>query len=222
MTPVLSAVYNELLERANSTPHKEKARSWVYAFVERTGSFVADHPCTPYRLAAAWEDALCRGGLASALLGQLHDHAERTIAQLLTRAHRGVFRFETEAQHHLVHDLLSGASFMLVARDDIGREVAGDNLGGMCQGRVVAAADGCAMLPGVVFHAPEATAQIVAVVRHGLKLNMASDEVLDALLRMDHSFRTMSRVRPQFAYRVQALGPLAPSQQESVKNPKTE
>ena len=207
MTPVLSAVYEELLERANSTPYEDKTRSWVRAFLERTGTFHADHPCALYRLAAAWEDALCRGGLAAALLQRLHDEAERSVARLVTRAHRGVFRFETEAGRHLVHDIWSGASFMLVGRDDIGREVAGDNLGGVCQGRVVAAADGCALLPGVVFHAPEASADITAAVHHASTLGMATDDLLDALLRMDHAYRTLSRVRPQFAYRLRALQP---------------
>jgi hypothetical protein len=178
-----------------------EANLWVQRFLGKTGLFPADHPSAPNRVAAGWEDALCRGGLASKMLALLEDHAERDLCGLIIRAHRGLFRFETIAGRHLVHDVYSGASFLLVARDHIAREMMDDNLGGLCQARVVGAADGCAMLPGVVFHAAEATEHIEKVLDSAHELQLSTDEVCDALLRMDHTLRTMSRSRAAFAYR---------------------
>lgn len=205
MTPVLWAVYDELVERAAAPPVEPRARAWTLEFLERTGHFPSDHACAQYRLAAAWEDALCRGGFARELLPSLTDAAEKSLALLLTRAHRGIFQFDFVAGHQTVHDLWSGASFLLVARDDIGREVPGDNLGGICQGRVVAAADGCAILPGVVFHSADATGDIHRVLQVAAERQLDTDSICDALLRMDHALRTLSRVRASYAYRPEAL-----------------
>ena len=209
MTPVLSAVYDELLQRANRQPHAGLARVLVRRFLERTGTLPPDHPQAQFRHAAAWEDALCRGGLAAQLMGELDDEAERNLALLLTRSHRGIFRFDTLATRHVVHDLWSGAWFILVARDDIGREVSGDNLGSLCQGRVVGAADGCAFLPGAIFHEAGATGCIEAVLKTAAERNIETDLLFDTLLRMDHTLRTMSRVRAAYAYRLEALEPKA-------------
>ena len=204
MTPVLTAVYEGLLEIAGRSPYAGKSRVLVRRFLETTGKFDAEHPCSQVRLTAAWEDALCRGGLALDMIGCL-DEAERGLGLLITRAHRGVFRFEVSRGARLAHDLWSGASFLLVGRDDVGREMRGDSLGALCQGRVVGAADGCALLPGVVFHAPEATASIESVLQHAAERNLDTNRVCDALLRMDHALQTLSRVKPAYAYRAEML-----------------
>jgi hypothetical protein len=206
VTPTLTAVYDELVRRASSAPHDAAGRSWVRRFVERTGSLSPEHPGSERRLAAAWEDALCRGGLAARLHDELEDPAERDLAALIARAHRGVFAFESAGTRRVVHDLWSGASFVLVARDDVGREVRGDDAGAVCQGRVVGATDGCAMLPGVVFHAPAATPLVETVLAAAAERDLATDEVCDALLRMDFEYRTFTRVRPAFVYRADKLG----------------
>lgn len=207
MTPVLSAVYDELVTRACTEPWQARARQWVEQFIARTGQFPADHPQASQRMAAGWEDALCRSGLGRELALLLDDQAERELAAVVLRSHRGVFAFELVGRFHLMHDLISGASFILVARDSIGREVQGDNFGGLCQARLVAGADGCAMLPGVVFHLPEATAAIRDVIAFAHQQRLSTDAICDALLRMDHQYRTMSRVRPAYAYRCEALVP---------------
>ena len=209
MTPVLSAVYDELLRRANGQPHAGLARVLVRRFLERTGTLPPDHPQAQFRHAAAWEDALCRGGLAASLVRELEDPAEKNLASLLTRAHRGIFRFDTLGTRHVVHDLWSGAWFILVARDDIGRAVSGDNLGSLCQGRVVGASDGCAFLPGAVFHDAAATGCIAGVLKTAAERDLDADLLFDSLLRMDHTLRTMSRVRAAYAYRLEGLEPRA-------------
>lgn len=206
MTPVLAAVYEELVDRAHLPPYAERANAMVRDFLGRTGILPADHPQSPFRLAAAWEDALCRGGLAASLATELEDPAERNLALLLTRNQRGVFRFETLGGRHFVHDLWSGSSFILLARDDIGRAIPDDNLGSLCIGRVVGASDGCAFLPGAVFQDPQASGAIESLIQAAAERDMDGDDLFDRLLRMDYTLRTMSRPRAAYAYRVEGLG----------------
>jgi hypothetical protein len=205
VTPVLTAVYEELVQRANGQPHAGLARVLVRRFLERTGSLPPDHPQARFRHAAAWEDAMCGGGLAGRLAEELDDRAERNLAMLLTRAHQGIFRFEPLGARQMVQDLWSGAWFILVARDDIGRAVSGDNLGSLCQGRLVGANDGCAFLPGAIFHDAQATQYIEQVLQAASSAALPGPGLFDALLRMDHALRTMSRVRASRAYRAEAL-----------------
>lgn len=205
MTPVLSAVYDELVAQATSPSVSEQFDAWVRRFLAHTGTFPADHPEGARRLDAAREDALCRGGWAARLAGSLSDPAEQTLAALLPFAHRGVFVFEQAGGYRIVRDILSGAAFVLVARDSVGREIIDDNQGAVCVARLVGAADGCAMLPGVVFHRADATPFIHAVTDEARSRGMGADEVCDAMLRMDYALQTLSRVRPAFAYRVEGL-----------------
>lgn len=205
MTPVLSAVYDELVARALRSPNSFEFEVWVKRFLERTGSFPPDHPDSPRRLDAAREDALCRGGWAAQLAAELSDPAEQAMAALLPRAHRGAFLFEPVGPHHVVRDIISGAAFALVPRDSVGREILNDNEGAVCVARLVGGADGCAVLPGVVFHRADATPHIREVTEQALARGMAGDDICDALLRMDHAMQTLSRVRPGFAYRADAL-----------------
>ncbi|HQP38731.1 MAG TPA: hypothetical protein PLI95_26280 [Polyangiaceae bacterium] len=206
MTPVLAAVYEELVARADAPPHADTTRPMVRGFLERTGRLPADHPHAPFRLAAAWEDTLCRDGIAARIAAELEDPSERDLAVLLSRAHRGVFRFETVGERRVVHDLWSGASFLLVPRDDIGRAVSGDNLGSLCIGRVAGAADGCVFLPGALFQDPEATVFIEAVLKASAEREVRDATVFESLLHMDFVLRTMSRPRPEYAYRVELVG----------------
>ncbi len=205
MTPVLSAVYDELQARAACPPFQERVRRWVDDFLHRTGQFPADHPSAVHRLAAAWEDALCRGGFGMEMMSTLEDPAEQELCRLIPSAHRGIFRFTSLGGRSVVHDLWSGAAFVLVTRDSIGREIQGDNLGGLCQARVVGALDGCALLPGVVFHTPEATESVEGVIREARARGLSTDDLCESLLKMDYSMRTLSRVRASYAYRPSML-----------------
>ncbi len=205
MTPVLSAVYDELLARAMQPPEADGFERWVQAFLRRTGRFDAGGVEAARRMDAAREDALCRGGWAARLAGGLSDPAEQSLAALLPRAHRGVFVFDRVREHRIVRDILQGGAFLLVPRDSVGREVIDDNEGAVCVARLVGGMDGCAMLPGVVFHRADATPHIVEVVATARERGMAVDDVCEALLRMDHALQTLSRVRPAYAYRSEAL-----------------
>src|SRR5260221_4021271 len=93
--------------------------------------------------------------------------------------------------HRIAKDFLGGASFLVLARDDIGREVLA--LGGedspLFEARIVAATDGCAMLPGILFHPPDATPLIGELIRARPERGPSQDEICDALLRMQHTLR---------------------------------
>jgi hypothetical protein len=209
VTPALTAVYDEILARASAPPHAERAIALRDAFLRRTSSTSRAAAEPEDRFRAAWDDALTAGGLAADLAETFEDPSERALARVLSRAHRGVFRMSLLGGRRIAEDALSGASFLVLARDDIGREVLA--LGGedspLFEARIVAATDGCAMLPGIVFHPPDATPLIADLVRTGHERGMARDDLCDALLRMQHTFRNLSRVKIGYAYKAEALGP---------------
>ncbi len=181
------------------------------AFLRRCASSAPRGAVEPDdRLRAAWDDALTTGGLAAELAQGLADPSERALARVLSRAHRGVFTLSRVGVHRIARDAISGASFLVLERDDIGREVlalSGEDAP-LFEARIVAATDGCALLPGVIFHPPDATPLITDLIRVGLERGMSRDDLCDSLLRMQHTFRTLSRIKIGYAYKPEALGPL--------------
>ena len=208
MTPELDAVYAELLQRASRPPHDALSRRLRDRFLERCGRFEPDHPAAAVRETAAWEDALVRGGLLRVLADELEDAAERAIAVALLRSQRGVFAFERVADQLLALDLWSGAQFVVVARDGIARDVA---IAGVhydsppCQARVVATAEGVVVLPGAIFHPADARSAIEGALAGARKRQLDTDQALDALLRMEHTWQNMSRVKVAYAYRADSM-----------------
>jgi hypothetical protein len=73
------------------------------------------------------------------------------------------------------------------------------------QARLVATAEGCVVLPGAVFHPVDALSAIEETLGVAKQRSLERDEVLDALLRMEHAFRTLTRVKVAYAYRPAAL-----------------
>jgi hypothetical protein len=218
VTPALTAVYDELLARASAPELAERAIALRDAFLRRTASS-SRAPAEPEdRFRAAWDDALTAGGLAAELAEGFDDPSERALARVLSRAHRGVFRMSLIGDHRIAEDGLSGASFVVLPRDDIGREVLA--LGGedspLFEARIVAATDGCAMLPGIIFHPPDATPLIDELIRAGVARGMSRGDLCDALLRMQHTFRNFSRVKIGYAYKLEALGPSTPTESVGV------
>jgi hypothetical protein len=214
VTPALSAVYDELLERASAPPLIERADALRKAFFARTqGSVAAQSPPAEARIKASWDDALTTGGLAAIIGGDLQDPAERALARAISRAHRSLFRVAFDQGRRLAEDLLSGASFVILPRDDMGRAAFGGEEDGedpLFEARIVAASDGCATLPGIVFHPTDATPHICTIVAAARARGMAPGSICDALLRMEHTFTTLSRVKIAFAYRLETLDARAP------------
>jgi hypothetical protein len=209
VTPALSAVYDELLSRASVPPLEARAHALRDAFLRRTSTLPPIESVPEDRVLAAWDDALTTGGLAAELAPGFKDGAERALVRVLPRAHRGVFRLDRVGPHSVVLDLLSGAEFILLPRDDLSRGLASgsDPNAPLFEARIVAAPDGCASLPGVIFHPPDATPLIEQLLTTGRARGMTRGPLCDALLRMQNAFFSLSRVKIGYAYRVEALEP---------------
>jgi hypothetical protein len=106
----------------------------------------------------------------------------------------------------LLRDVWSGAEFVIDEVDDASRSAL-DAPSGPFDGRLAALSDPTriGLLPGAVFHPEDATEPIERVLAAAREQQFRTDDVLDALLRMEMSLRTMSRVKPSYAYRTQAL-----------------
>ncbi len=207
MTPFLNAVYEELVARAASERYEARVRALRTAFDVRCGRFEPDHPEAGARDRAAWEDHLVAGGLAVELAELLDDPSERELARDLARSQRGVFELSAEDGVLLARDLWGAGVFVILGKDDVGREL---TLGAgrdspLCQGRLLGTLDGCAMLPGTVFHPADARDAVARVLDAARARGLSRDAALDAVLRMQHRFHTYTRVRVDLAYRTEAL-----------------
>jgi hypothetical protein len=215
VTPALSAVYDEMLTRAAAPPLAERADALRKSFFARTQGSVASQGAEPEpRIRASWDDALTTGSLATTIEPSLDDPAERSLARAISRAHRSLFRLATDHGRRIAEDLLSGASFLILPRDDIGRaEFAGEQTeeDPLFDARIVAASDGCATLPGIIFHPTDAMPHIYKIIDAARARGLSAGQVCDALLRMEHTFSTLSRVKIAFAYKLEALDAKAPS-----------
>ena len=208
MTPTLEAAYDALLTRANEPPFRDVARSLKKDFGARCGWYEVDHPGSEAREAAAWEDALARGGLARMIASELRETELGQLAWAVERAHHGVFVFERGAPGVLACDLWSGAEFVLARTDALVHSLPAEHVGEdspLCQGRLIGTPDGCVLLPGMVFHPTDARSALSRVLHVARERRMSRDDTLDALLRMEHTFHTLSRIKIAFAYRPEAL-----------------
>ena len=187
------------------------------AFEKRTGAFGPEDPWFEARSAAFWDDALTTQGFAALAApflppapGPKGDEVAQVAARF-DRAHRGVFVVEEVDGRgaHLV-DLWSGAE-LLVHHIDEAQAVTLEHAEGPMDARVVAASPeeggACVLfvLPGALHHGPDAREPIDRVIAAARERDMATGDVLDALLRMELVFRSSSRVKAGFAYRVESL-----------------
>ena len=209
LTPALSAVYDELLLRAASPPFDAQARQLRAAFELRAGSFPPEHPARSARDAASWEDALLAGGLALLLAPSFDDPSERSLVLVFSRAQQGVFVPVSRGKVSCLQDLWGGGEFLLLPRDDIGRAL-GEVQGVPFVGRIVAGSDGCAVLPGRVWLPEEALPFFPEIFHAARARSMEVDAVVDALLWMEHRLASMSRIKPQVAFRPEGLDRRAP------------
>jgi hypothetical protein len=198
-------------------------------FQRRTGAFGPEDPWFEARSRAFWDDALTTQGFAELAAPKLDRDGDRdpeadassgreAVARRLARAHRGLFtvdeRFESAGAPprdlggaRLV-DLWSGAEFLVDVLDEAQRVVL-DHAEGLMDARVVAPLEDGPLyvLPGAFHHAPEAGDAARDVLAAARERGMSTGDALDALLRMELVFRSSSRVKAAFAYRVASLGP---------------
>jgi hypothetical protein len=113
--------------------------------------------------------------------------------------------------NHLV-DAWSGAELLVTLLDDESRAELDAATEQLFDARVVAIDEPwtVALLPGAVFHPRHATASIEPVLAAARARALSTAETLDALLRMERTLRSLTRVKAGFAYRPEALSLPAP------------
>ena len=180
-------------------------------FEKRTGAFGPEDAWFEARSRAFWDDALTTQGFAALAAPHAGEEVSAVVARF-GRAHRGVFLVDDvdDRGAHLV-DLWSGAE-LLVRHLDEAQAVTLEHAEGPMDARVVAGpvAGGAEVaplfvLPGALHHGSEATEPLLKVIAAARERDMATGDALDALLRMELVFRSSSRVKAGFAYRVESL-----------------
>jgi hypothetical protein len=114
---------------------------------------------------------------------------------------------EREDEATVLRDLLSGAE-LFVDDVDPGTRDALLAAAAPFDGRVVAGGDPSvrsALLPGAVYHPEDAKDPIAKVLEVARARGIGHVATLDALLRMELSLRSLSRVKASYAYRAEAL-----------------
>lgn len=196
-------------------------------FEARTGAFAPEDAWFEERSRAFWCDAVTRARFGREVEGALTPDEARWLDPL-ERAHRGLFRAEAG---RLV-DEWSGAELVVTLVDDVSRAELDAAAGQFFDARVVGWDDGgrpggghgplgLALLPGALFHPHDATMAIGSVLAIGRTRGLSTDDMLDALLRMERTLRSLSRVKAAYAYRPEALGPhpAAPPAAGPVRRP---
>jgi hypothetical protein len=180
-------------------------------FEGRTGAFAPEDAWFEERSRAFWCDAVTSGRFGAEVADAL-DAADAAWLGPLGRAHRGLFRVGGDHGELLV-DTWSGAELAVTTMDEASRAELDASAGQLFDARVVGAMEPyvVALLPGAVFHARDATAVLPAVLAAARAQGLATGSTLDALLRMQRTLRSLSRVKPAYAYRAEALSPNAPS-----------
>jgi hypothetical protein len=135
----------------------------------------------------------------------------------LERAHRGLFRVAfAEEDRSLLIDEWSGVELRLTLLEDESRAELDAAIGQLFDARVVASpvepsGITVALLPGAVFHPRDATAPIAQVLTAARARSLSTGETLDALLRMERTLRSLSRVKTAYAYRQEGLSTHEPA-----------
>jgi hypothetical protein len=214
-------VYERIVALGASPARAARVEEMRHDFEARTGAFLA-HGARPSgsgldlawfeaRSRAFWDDAVTRQGFAREVAGELGDDARSSI-EALERAHRGLFRVErAEEEQAVLADAWSGAAFV-VDDADTGTREALEAAAGLFDARLVGTSEPpcVTILPGALFHPEDATGAIENVLGAARSLGLHEGEVvLDALLRMERSLRSLSRVKASYAYRAEALNPRA-------------
>jgi hypothetical protein len=197
--------FERLVARVAEAFPAEEIAAMHRAFEERTGAFGPDDAWFESRSRAFWDDAMTRQNAASRVRDALDDE-ERRWADALPRAHRGLFRSREEEDGTVLSDILSGAELLVHEVDEASCDALAST-GAFFDGTVAAVASPArlALLPGAIFHPEEAEDAIVAVVKAARARGVAHATLLDGLLRMERGLRVLSRVKPSYAYRIEAL-----------------
>jgi hypothetical protein len=190
----------------------ERVATLRASWEERTGPFSPEDPWFEERSRGFWDDAVTTQRFGRDVADELQD-AERAWLGPLERAYRGLFRVSAE-DRDVLEDVWSGAELVVSAMDEASRAELDASSGQLFDARVVGAEEPSvevALLPGAVFHPRHATEHVAPVLEAARARGMSTGDTLDALLRMQRALRSLSRVKPAYAYRAEALSPRAPA-----------
>jgi hypothetical protein len=198
-----------IVQLGGGPEHAARVAEMRARFEARTGAFKPEDPWFEERSRAFWCDAVTSGRFGRIVEADLTDE-ERAWLEPLERAHRGLFR--AEAEEDVLVDVWSGAELVVTTVDEASRAELDAASGQLFDARVVGQGDPwvVALLPGAVFHSRDATAAITPVLAAARARSLPAAEALDALLRMERTLRSLSRVKAGYAYRPDALSPHAP------------
>ncbi|MCL2777257.1 MAG: hypothetical protein FWD73_04570 [Polyangiaceae bacterium] len=209
------AVYDSICELGAAS---EKIAAMRKVFESRTGAFRPEDPWFEVRSRAFWDDALTTQQFAKVAPLPPSNSASANfakyagaLAEPLAMSHRGLFVAEdVDGRGARMVDLWSGAEF-LVRHVDEAQAIAFEHAEGLIDARVVALGSlfMLLVLPGAFHHPPDAREPIERVVNEARQRRLSTGAVLDALLRMELIFRSSSRVKASFAYRIDHLPPLS-------------
>jgi hypothetical protein len=202
----VAAAVDEMLAAAAAPARQSRVLAMRASFEARTGTFSPRDTFFEDRSAAFWDDALTLGAFGRELSSELGEGA-RGLVEPFARAHRGLFRVEAgEHGAFVLVDEWSGAE-LAAEPSSPGLRDALERATGLVDGRVVGVPRPrqVVLLPGAAFHSADATEPMRALLPEARARELGTHELLDALLRMDHALRTLSRVKPAFAYRRESL-----------------
>ena len=204
----VAAAYEAIVSLGDSGDLGEHAARMRRDFQRRTGAFGPEDAWFEARARAFWDDALTTQGFATLAADHVGEPA-RALAGLLERSHRGFFLVdEVDDGGACLVDVWSGAE-LLVRHLDESQALALEHAEGAMDARVTVGVRGSDLflLPGAYHHAADALEPAIDVLVAARKRGMSTRDALDALLRMDLVFRSSSRVKAAFAYRVEGLVP---------------
>jgi hypothetical protein len=187
----------------------ERVAALRASWEERTGAFSPEDPWFEERSRGFWDDAVTTQRFGRDVADELQE-GERLWLGSLERAHRGLFRVSAEDRDAL-EDVWSGAELAVSTMDEASRAELDASSGQLFDARIVGLGDPLtvALLPGAVFHSRDATEHVAPVLAAARARGMSTGDTLDALLRMQRALRSLSRVKPGYAYRAEALSPRA-------------
>lgn len=200
-----------VVQLGGSPASAERVAALRASWEERTGAFSPEDPWFEERIRAFWDDAVTAQRFGRDVTDQLGE-GERAWLGPLERAHRGLFRISA-ADRDVLEDVWSGAELVMSTMDEASRAELDASSGQLFDARVVGCDDPptVALLPGAVFHPRDATEHVAPVLAAARTRGMSTGDTLDALLRMQRALRSLSRVKPAYAYRAEALSPRAPA-----------
>lgn len=207
--PMLDEALEDLVRRATDADGGADLGRAREAFHERAGAFEPGEPGYEPRIQFFLDWYLCAwvapDGTRPALR-VARTEAERALALACARAERSLFTVLEVGDAQLrVADPLGGGRYRIAHERGPGPERL--RAGDLFDGHLVVLDARIRVLPGRIFHPPEAHEPLAAILdRARAEVSLDRAELLDALLRMQMRLERFTSMRARHIYRWEALG----------------